>query len=156
MAIASRLKWYLGSRKVDYEVVAHRHTSTSLGSAREAHIPSGRLAKCVLLEDERGYMLAIVPASCHVDLSAVETQLHRKLELADESELAELFPDCEVGAVPPFGAAYNIPTLIDDALLRLPDVFLEAGDHEDLLHLSGEAFHLLLADSPHGHIARLH
>ncbi len=156
MAIASRLKWYLGAREVEYEVVRHAHSTTSLDSAKAAHIPSGRLAKCVLLEDERGYLLAIVPASCRIDLGAIEEQLNRKLELAGESELADVFPDCEVGAVPPVGAAYNIPTLLDDSLLRLPDVYLESGDHEDLVHVSGEAFQVLLAESAHGAIARVH
>jgi Ala-tRNA(Pro) deacylase len=156
MAIASRLKWYLGARDVEYEVIEHPHTYSSLDSARSAHIPSGRLAKCVLLEDERGYVLAIIPASCRVSFDAIEKQLHRKLELASESELGELFPDCEVGALPPVGAAYNIPTLLDESLLRMPDVYLEAGDHEDLIHLSGDSFKSLLRESARGSIALRH
>jgi Ala-tRNA(Pro) deacylase len=156
MAIATRLKWYLGTHDVGYDVVIHEHTKTSLDSAKAAQIPSGRLAKCVLLEDERGYLLAIVPASRRIDLDAIEQQLHRHFELASEPELRSLFPDCELGAIPPAGAAYNIPTLIDDSLFRMPDLFLEAGDHEQLIHLTGSAFRNLLQDSPHGHIARRH
>ncbi len=156
MAITARLKWYLNSRDVDYEVVEHLHSSTSVGSARAAHLPTGRVAKCVLLEDERGYLLALLPASCRLNLGAIEKQLHRQLELSSEEELEEMFPDCEVGAVPPIGEAYNIPMLVDDSLLRLPDLYLEGGDHEGLVHVSGEAFHLLMGDSAHGRISRPH
>jgi len=156
MAIATRLKWYLGSRHVEYDIVTHEETKTSIDSAKTARIPAGRLAKCVLLEDERGYLLAILPASRRVDLDAVEDQLHRHLSLASEPELRSLFPDCELGAIPATGAAYNIPTLIDDSLFMMPDLFFEAGDHEQLIHLTGEAFRNLLPDSPHGHIAHRH
>lgn len=154
MPIASRLKWYLDSRSLDYELVHHSHTKTSRDSAAAAHLRSGRVAKGVLLEDERGYLLAILPASCRLSLQAIEDQLHRRLELASERELGDLFPDCEVGAVPPAGEVYNLPMLVDDSLLKLPDLYLEAGDHEDLVHLSGESFRSLLSESPHAHFAR--
>jgi Ala-tRNA(Pro) deacylase len=154
MAIARRLQWYLDQLALSYELVRHAHTETALDSARAAHIPSGKLAKCVLLEDERGYLLAILPASCRLDLDEIEGQVHRKLELASESEVGELFGDCEVGALPATGGVYNVPTLVDDSLLRLPDVYFEGGDHEELVHLSGTAFRALLAQSRHGRICR--
>ena len=154
MAIAKRLQWYLQQHGLDYDLVPHAHSSSSLESARAARIPAGKLAKCVLLEDERGYLLAVLPASCHLDLAKVEAQIHRRLELASETEVGERFGDCEVGAVPPTGAVYGIPTLVDDSLLRMPDVYLEAGDHEELVHLSGSAFRALLAQSMHGRFAR--
>jgi Ala-tRNA(Pro) deacylase len=156
MAITARLKWYLDSRDVDYEVVQHLHSGTSVGSARAAGLPTGRVAKCVLLEDERGYLLALLPASCRLSLSAIEDQLHRSLELASERELEEMFPDCEIGAVPPIGEAYNIPMLVDDSLLRLPDVYLEGGDHEGLVHVTRESFQILTGDSAHGRISKPH
>ncbi len=152
--IATRLKWYLDAHGICYEVVHHEHVETSLESAHAAHVPGGRVAKCVLLEDERGYLLAILPASCRLELARVRKQLQRRLEFASEAELGLLFGDCELGAVPPLGAAYGIPTLIDDSLLRMPDVYFEAGDHEDLVHLSGSAFRALLANAQHGRISQ--
>ena len=101
MSIAPRLKWYLESHHVDYELVHHRHSASSMESARTAGVPSGRLAKCVLLEDERGYVMAIIPASCRLELAEVERELDRHLELASEAELGEIFAGCELGAVPP-------------------------------------------------------
>jgi Ala-tRNA(Pro) deacylase len=112
------------------------------------------VAKTVLLEDERGYVMAIIPASCRLQLLEIDRTLGRHLELATEEELGQVFEGCEVGAVPPVGAAYYIPTAIDDSLLRLPDVYFEAGDHEDLVTVSREGFWELLAGSPHGRFSR--
>ena len=156
MGIATRLKWYLDSHGVCYEIVHHPRSSTSLESARAAHLPDGRVAKCLVLEDERGYLLAILPASCRLDMKAVRRRMKRRLQLASEAELEVLFEDCELGAVPALGGAYGIPALIDDSLLRLPDLYFEAGDHEDLVHLSGLAFRALLQGSDHGPIATAH
>jgi len=156
MAIAARLKWYLDSRNLDYELVHHDPTSTSLESAITSRVPGGKVAKCVLLEDERGYLLAVVPASCRVLLKEVERQLHRRMSLASELELAQLFEDCRPGAVPPAGPAYGIPTLVDDSLLRLPDLYFEAGDHEDLVHLTGDHFRQLLEGAQHASFSRPH
>ena len=155
MAMATRLKWYLDSHDVEYEVLHHTHTNTSIDTARSAQVPSGRLAKGVLLEDERGYVLAIIPASCRLRMDLVERELGRHLELASEAEISDLF-DGEIGAIPPVGVAYNIPTAIDDSLLRLPDLYFEAGDHEDLVHLSSEAFGTLLSGSLHGRFSQPH
>jgi Ala-tRNA(Pro) deacylase len=154
MTIANRVKWYLDAHHIEYELVPHEHSSTSLESARAARVPSGRVVKCVLLEDERGYLMAIVPASCRVDLEEIGRQLGRHLTLASEAELGEIFDGCEIGAVPPIGDAYNIPTAIDDALLRLPDVYFEAGDHEELVHVSRKAFAHLLPHTLHGRYSR--
>lgn len=150
MTIAKRLQWYLEQHGLDYEMVQHARSSTSLESARAARIPAGKLAKCVLLEDERGYLLAVLPASCQVDFDEVEDRVKRALGLASEAEVGELFDDCEVGAVPPAGPVYGVPTLVEDSLLRMPDVYLESGDHEGLVHVSGPAFRQLVAQSLHG------
>ncbi len=156
MPIASRLKWILDSRGIEYDVVHHPHSHSSLESAREAQLPGGRIAKTVLLEDERGYVLAVLPASCRIDIEEIDEELGRDLELASEVELESIFPDCETGAVPPLGAAFPIPTAVDESLMRLPDVYFEGGDHEDLVHVSGEAFRALLAEARGGHFGRPH
>jgi len=72
------------------------------------------------------------------------------MSLADEDEVARLFPDCELGAVPPVGAAYGLPTMVDDVLAAQPDIYLEAGDHLNLLHVSGEQFVDMMQDMQHG------
>jgi Ala-tRNA(Pro) deacylase len=156
MPIARRLKWYLDSHDVPYEVVHHSRTMTARDAARSAHLPTGRVAKCVLLEDERGYVMAIVPASCRVSLGAIRRLLDRDLELATEGELAGIFGDCELGAIPATGLPYNIPMLIDESLMRLPDLYFEAGGHEDLVHVSDRAFGMLAGNALRGRISELH
>ena len=76
--------------------------------------------------------------------------MQRNLGLATESELAGLFQDCAPGAIPPIGPAYGIETLVDESLLQMDDVYFEAGDHEELIHLSGKQFRELLAGARHG------
>ena len=150
MAIAKRLKWFLDHRQVDYEVIPHPRTASSRGTAQAAHVAENRLAKCVLLEDERGYVLVVLPSSRRIALDGLKQQLGRRLELATEPELVEIFDDCELGTVPPFGSVYGIPTLIDERLLHVPDVYFEAGDHEDLVHMEGAEFAALFSGTPHG------
>lgn len=156
MSLATRVRWYLEHNDIDYDVVHHPIAMTSLEAGLKAHVPPGRVAKCVLLEDARGYVLAVVPAGCRVSMNAVEDVLDRHLELASEPELDDLFSDCARGAVPPVGEAYNIPMLVDESLLRMPDIYFEGGDHRDLVHVEREAFHRLVGDAMHGQIRRPH
>jgi Ala-tRNA(Pro) deacylase len=154
MAIARRLKWYLDAQGVEYEVLPHPRTETSEATAREARVPPERLAKPVLLEDENGYLMVLVPASRRVELDELRAQLHRDLELASEQELAALFHDCARGAMPALGSPYQVPTVYDETLDGLDEVYFEAGDHEDVIHMKGSAFLQLLTDSLHGHFSR--
>lgn len=154
MAIAPRLKWYLDARGVAYEVLPHPRSSTSAETARSARVPARSLAKAVLLEDDRGYVMAIVPASHRLELRRIAEQTRRSLELASEREMASLFEDCDTGALPPLGEPYHIATVYDDALTELSEIWFEAGDHEDVVHMKGEAFVRLLAGSLHGRFSR--
>lgn len=154
MPIAPRLKWYLDARGVAYDVLPHPRSSSSAETARSARVPAGSLAKAVLLEDDRGYVMAIVPASHRLELHRVGEQLRRSLELASERELASLFEDCDEGALPPLGEPYHIATVYDDALAELSEIWFEAGDHEDVVHMKGEAFLRLLEGSHHGRFSR--
>jgi Ala-tRNA(Pro) deacylase len=150
MAIAPRLRWYLEAHGVEYELIPHPHSATSAETARSASVPLESLAKPVLLEDELGYVMAIVPASRRVDVRSLSDQLHRDLSLAKERELEALFHDCERGAVPPLGSPYRVPTVYDDALAELGEVCFEAGDHEDVVRMRGDAFLRLLEGARHG------
>ena len=154
MAIARRLQWYLDAKGVRYDVVPHPHSSSSLETARQAQVSPDSLAKAVLLEDERGYVMAIVPASHRIDLGRLNQQLHRELELAREREIADLFHDCDRGALPALGSPYRVPTVYDDALSAVPEVYFEAGDHEDVVHLRGGDFLTLLEGSLHGRFSQ--
>jgi Ala-tRNA(Pro) deacylase len=154
MPVAHRVSAYLAEQDADFDIVDHPHSSTSMESAQLAHVPGDCIAKSVVLGDERGYLLAVLPASCHVDLGELHRQTNRNLGLATEYELTALFDDCEPGAVPPFGNVYDIDTIVDESLVEQSDVYFEAGDHERLIHVSAETFENLLGDAQHSEFTR--
>jgi Ala-tRNA(Pro) deacylase len=150
MAIAKRLEALLEASGLPYEIQPHPRSDYSAQTARRSHVPLEQLAKPVLLADEYGYLLAVVPAAKRVDLERLGHQLHRRLELATEAEIDGLFADCEPGALPALGQPWEIPTVYDDALLELRDVWFEAGGHDDVVHMRGRDYLALLANALHG------
>ena len=150
MAVATTMQDYLGRWGVEYEVVPHPHTVSSLETAEAAHISGDQLAKCVMTEDYKGYLMVVIPASHQVEFDQLDVELDRRLELASEEELADIFTDCETGAIPPLGEAYGIDVALDDSLAECEDVYFEAGDHSELIHLRGEDFRDLMAGAEHG------
>jgi Ala-tRNA(Pro) deacylase len=144
MAIASKVEHYLQQRGIPYDVIAHAHSHNSMESAQFAHVPGDCLAKSVVLEDDDGFVMAVLPSTCHVRLGQLSRDLNRHLRLATESSLTALFGDCDLGAIPPVGLAYGMPTVIDDSLAERPEIYFEAGDHEQLIRTSREAFLALM------------
>ncbi|MBW4947894.1 YbaK/EbsC family protein, partial [Klebsiella pneumoniae] len=106
---------------------------TSMETAAAAHIPGDRLAKTVLLEDDEGYVAAVLPTTYAVRLSDLWVKTGRHLVLAREVELRELFKDCDMGALPPVCMAYGMKTFLEERLAQQPEVYFEAGDHEALI-----------------------
>lgn len=153
MGIAMTLKDYLSRNGVEYQVLVHPRTGSSPETARVAHVPGDRLAKTVVLEDENGYLVAVVPSTYRVRLGELSRQLQRHLRLASEQEFASLFKDCDLGAIPPIGQAYGLSTVIEEDLVRKPDIYFEAGDHEELIHVTGEQFMRLMAGAEKHHFS---
>jgi Ala-tRNA(Pro) deacylase len=155
MSIPSHLSSYLGQRGARYEVSVHGHSRSSLETARCANIPVGQLAKSVILEDETGCVMAVVPADRMVMLGEFSRFLGRRgLKLAGEARIAALFDDCDRGAIPPVGMAWGMPTIVDDELESNDVVYMEGGDHERLLRMSHAQFHELMRAQPHGSFSR--
>jgi Ala-tRNA(Pro) deacylase len=155
MSIPSRLSAFLEQRGTDYEICAHRHSRSSAETARAAHVLPHQVAKSVILEDDAGVVMAVVPADKQVMLREAAQLLGRKsLRLADEERVASLFTDCERGAIPPVGMAWGLPTLVDDELDENPEVYLECGDHESLLRMPRQGFRELMQDARHGHFCK--
>jgi len=147
MAIAITLKEYLRNQDVDFEVIEHRHTDSTLQSCEAAHVPGDRMAKSVLLGDDGSYLMAVIPASHRLQLKRLNELTGRHLEMIREAELVEAFADCEPGAIPPTGRPYGIETIVDQSLTTQPDVYFETGDHTKLIHVSGRQFCELEADA---------
>lgn len=140
MGIAVTLRYFLDGNNLPYDVVSHPHAMSSLSIAREAHIEPEKVVKCVMLEDEGGYVMAVCQASKRIQLGELYRQINRRLEFSPEYELDDIFRDCSPGAIPPVGELYDVDVVVDDELLEQDEVYFEAGDHEELIHVSSETF----------------
>lgn len=155
MSIPSRLTNYLQQHGTRYELCRHPHSRSSAETARTAQVPPGQLAKAVVLEDEQGCVVAVLPADKSVMPHEVAQLLGRQqLRLVQERRLGELLDGCEPGAVPPLGMAWGLETVIDDELEQREELYLESGDHEQLLRLSQDQFHALMHGARWGRISR--
>ena len=153
MAIAMTLKSYLENHHIEFGTVEHTHTETAVDAARSAHVPPHLVAKAVVLKDNAGFLVAVLPSNNRLNIAWVNEELERNLELATEDELATLFKDCETGAVPALSNAYGLKVIWDDQLKHASDIYIEAGDHEHLIHLPGDDFRKLMAKLPHSVIS---
>ncbi len=140
MSIANRVLHHIAQHDLYWEPVLHGASRSSMEAAHLAHVRPDRFAKAVVLEDDGGYVMAVIPADYRLDLDGLNAFMGRELTLASERELGQLFSDCSPGAVPPLGEAYGVPTVWDDGLGYVPDVFFEGGDHRTLVHMNGAAF----------------
>ena len=152
MAMASTLVKYLAQNGIAYDIVPHRYTLSSLHTAHAAKVSADKVAKPVIFEDETGYLMAVVPATQRVKIGELNHVLNRHMGLATEAELPPLFSDCDLGATPPIGQAYGMETVVDDSLTQCSDVYFEAGDHQELIHVKGSAFRKLMKNSQHATI----
>lgn len=153
MTVSITLEDRLRSKGSQYKILHHPPTRTSCETAEAAHIPGDRLAKTVVLEDEQGYVAVVLPSTYHLRLSELCDKTGRRLVLANEIELRELFKDCDVGAVHPVCMAYGVPTYLDESLAQQPEVYFEAGDHEALIHMHTEQFLDLMDQAERGRFA---
>lgn len=145
MTMASIVKRYIEERGVAYELINHPVTGSSHETAEATHIDEEHLAKAVIVQDTGGTVMAVVPGSAWVSLSALGKELSRDMELAEEEQAARHFPDCDAGAIPPLGPAYGIVTVLDEAFVSLAYVYFESGDHRTLVKVNSDDFLKLLS-----------
>jgi Ala-tRNA(Pro) deacylase len=150
MSISSRVSEYLSQQNINFDTLCHTDSSSSLGTAIASQIPAARIAKAVVLEDHEGrHLMAILPADQKISLHKLQTQLDCSLHLVDQEQLDKMFCDCKPGAIPAISQAYNMNAVYDEALDQLRDVYLEAGDHQTLIHLNQQQFSKLMAQTKH-------
>ena len=122
---------FLERQGVPFEVVEHEATQSAAAEARAAGMPPERVAKTVVLRDEEGLRIAAIPASERLDLHKVKDELGSGgVRLVTEQEMAETFPEFEVGAVPPFGPMFDALELVDQRLLDHDRILCSGGDHQ--------------------------
>jgi Ala-tRNA(Pro) deacylase len=145
MSIAPKIRSHLDDNGVAYDVVSHPHTASSQRTAEEAHVSGDQLAKAVLLERDDGErLLAVLPASRVVHYPDIDARLGTRTRPVEEPALQSSFPDCELGALPPFGAVYGLKTIVDEALLDEDPLYFEAGDHRSVVRVNVVDFRSLL------------
>jgi Ala-tRNA(Pro) deacylase len=132
-----KLDEFLTTRRVPFEKLTHRPAYTANRIAQMLHVPGRHLAKSVLLRTGHGYALAVLPATHRVDLNKVRDCLgEERMELASEDDMQRLFPDCETGAMPPFGSLYQLPTVVDDSLAEDKEIVFENQTHDKAIRMA--------------------
>jgi Ala-tRNA(Pro) deacylase len=135
---------FLKERNTPYELIPHRDTYDSQRMAAAIHVSGREVAKTVLLRAGGGYVVAVLPANQSIDLVRVARALDvRSAELATEIEIAEHCPDCEMGALPPFGSKYGMETLLEDSLLEVDEIVFEGNSHHESIRMKSADFRQL-------------
>ena len=145
MYVRNLIKNYLDLRQVPYEHSVHSRALTAQQLAQAEHVPGKMVAKTVVVKADDRFVMAVLPASARVDLPALREQLRaRQLRLAKEVEFQELFPDSDVGAMPPFGNLYEVPVCAERSLADDEEILFNAGTHEDAIRMSYADFSRLV------------
>jgi Ala-tRNA(Pro) deacylase len=133
----TKVRAFLDEHHIKYVVISHSKAYTAQGIAAIAHIPGQELAKTVIVKLDGALAMAVLPASFQIDLLALKKAIGVKdATLASEREFKQQFPDCETGAMPPFGNLYGIPLYVDETLTRDNEIAFNAGTHLELIRMS--------------------
>lgn len=133
----SKLREYLDANHVKYLIISHSVAYTAQGIAALVHLSGKKLAKTVVVKVDGVLAMAVVPASLHVDLSLLRSLAGAEIvELATEQEFQNAFPDCETGAMPPFGNLYDMPVYADASLAAQEEITFTAGTHRELVRMA--------------------
>jgi|SRR5262252_4188872 len=142
----SKLREFLDQHNIKYMVISHSVAYTAQGVAALTHTPGRELAKTVMLEVDGRLVMSVVPASNRVDLLKLKKHLRAEsVELASEAEFRDRFPDCELGAMPPFGNLYGMDVFADQSLALDKEIAFNAGSHRELVRMSFTDFRDLVA-----------
>jgi len=136
MTIPRALVDCLNTNKVPYEILPHTKALTARMAAAAEHIASHHQAKVVMVSSQKGPVMTVLPADRKLDLRKLERLTHERAVLQSEAEFAPVFPDCETGAMPPFGNLYGLPTYIDQHLAQEDYIVFEAGTYTDAIKIS--------------------
>lgn len=131
-----RLKLFLSENGVKYEIQRHREVFTAQAVAAELHEKGSHVAKVVIVWADGKKFMLVLPAPAHVDFDRAQAMLSADdVRQAREEEFGFLFPDCDLGAMPPFGNLYDIPVYLDRSLTAAPDLVFQAGSHRETMKI---------------------
>jgi Ala-tRNA(Pro) deacylase len=136
-----KLKDYLDQHEIQYVTISHSPAYTAQRIAEMTRIPGKDLAKTVIVKIDDKFAMAVLPASRRVDLRHLQEAIGAdEVTLSSETEFNELFPDCEVGAMPPFGNLYDMDVYVADQLTEDDEIAFNAGSHSELVKMSYKDF----------------
>ena len=145
MAISEKLRAFLAASKIRYTVARHPVAYTAQEIAAAQHVPGRQLAKSVLVNTDRGPVLAVLPAVHLIDLKKLKPALGaRQLTIAKEADIKQQFPDIEVGAMSPFGNLYGVPVIVDRGLGEAQEIVFNGGSHTETIKLRYRDFATLV------------
>lgn len=142
---ARRLKNYLDANRVEYVTITHLTAYTAQEVAATAHVPGREMAKTVIVKVDGELAMVVLPANEYVDLESLrDATAARDVELAHEAEFRNAFPECEIGAMPPFGNLYGMDVYVADDLTQDRYIAFNAGSHSDVIRMAYEDFDRLV------------
>lgn len=145
MLISKQLREFLDQNKVAYEVMEHRPAFTAQEVAEAQHVPGKELAKVVMLKVGSGFAMTVLPAPSRLDLDQARAAVaDPDARLATEQEFAGLFPQCEPGAMPPFGNLYGLAVWVDKSLTEDEEIVFNAGTHTQTVKMKYADFSRLV------------
>jgi Ala-tRNA(Pro) deacylase len=136
MTVPERLIDCLNQSKVQYEILHHPEAVTAQRTAQAEHVKGRHHAKVVMIKSGEQHLMTVLPAEHQIDLEKVEKAIGKAVSLDKEQEFKSLFPDCAIGAMPPFGNLYGVPTYLDEHLADQDYIVFEAGTHADAIKMS--------------------
>ena len=140
-----RLKEFLDSHDIKYVIISHSRAFTAQETATSAHIPVKELAKTVMVKMNGKMAMAVLPASSKIDFDLLKKATGSgKVEIASEKEFKDLFPECEVGAMPPFGNLYGMDVFVAESLTEDEEIAFNAGSHRELAKMAYKDFERLV------------
>ncbi|HJX60258.1 MAG TPA: YbaK/EbsC family protein [Thermodesulfobacteriota bacterium] len=136
MTILKKLRDYFEKNQVAYEVGFHPEVFTAQEIAAAQHVSGKEMAKVVMVKADGKMLMLVLPASYQIDMKKLKKALKcKKVSMAKEKQFEELFPDCEVGAMPPFGNLYNLEVWVDQVLTEDASIVFQAGNHIETVRI---------------------
>ena len=140
-----KLKEFLDSHNVKYVTISHSRAFTAQETAATVHVPVKELVKTVMVKINGKMAMAVLPASCKVDFDLLKKATRAAtIEIASEKEFKDLFPDCEIGAMPPFGNLYGMDVFVAESLTEDKEIAFNAGSHRELVKMAYKDFERLV------------
>lgn len=141
--IARKIKQFLDENHIKYLAITHSGAYTAQEIAASVHVPGKEVAKSVIVSIDDDMAMVVLPASKRVSFDGLSSIVGKEVELAHESDFARVFPDCEVGAMPPLGNLYGLDVYVDPSLTEDEEIVFNAGTHREVIRMAYSDFERL-------------